>query len=166
MYKLKRLSSEALPAALKRAEHYRLLNEPAQAESICRDVLEQDPDDQHALVTLLLALTDQFGQQPEERAREARDLVSRLRGEYDRAYYNGIICERHARALLRRGAPGNGAVVYDWLHQALEWFEQAEQLRPEGNEDALLRWNACVRTLARYPNARPAAAEEFRPFLE
>ena len=40
---LKRISQAALPAALAKAERYRLLNEPEQAESICRDVLAVEP---------------------------------------------------------------------------------------------------------------------------
>ena len=38
-----------MPAALEKALRYRLLNEPVEAESICRDVLEVDPDNQAAL---------------------------------------------------------------------------------------------------------------------
>src|SRR5579864_3525344 len=57
---LKTLSLEAVPRALAKAERYRLLNEPGEAESICRDALDADPDNQDALVMLLLALTDQF----------------------------------------------------------------------------------------------------------
>ena len=33
----------------------------------------------------------------------------------------------------------------------MELFEQAEALRPPGNDDALLRWNACARMLNRHP---------------
>ena len=59
-FELKTLHAEALPRALEKAERYRLLNEPSEAESICLDVLAIDRDNQAALVTLLLALTDQF----------------------------------------------------------------------------------------------------------
>jgi hypothetical protein len=59
---LKKLSKDAIPRAQERAERYRLLNEPVQAESICLDILEVNPQDQLVLVTLLLAITDQFGQ--------------------------------------------------------------------------------------------------------
>ena len=60
MFDLKRLSTSAIPSALAKAERYRLLNEPGEAESICEDVLQVDPENQKALVTLLLARTDQF----------------------------------------------------------------------------------------------------------
>ena len=60
MFELKRLSDEAIPAALEKALRYRLLNKPAEAESICRDVLQIDPENQEALVVLLLALTDRL----------------------------------------------------------------------------------------------------------
>src|SRR5262245_54777237 len=60
MFDLKALSSEAVPRALAKAERYRLLNEPGEAESICLDALVADPDNQEAIAILLLALTDQF----------------------------------------------------------------------------------------------------------
>ena len=56
----KLISADGIPAALEKATRYRLLSEPLQAESICRDVLAVDPDNQEATVTLLLALTDEF----------------------------------------------------------------------------------------------------------
>ncbi len=58
---LKPISKEAIPQALAKATRYRLLNEPAQAESICRDVLAADPENQEAVYALILALTDRFG---------------------------------------------------------------------------------------------------------
>ena len=45
--------------------------------------------------------------------------------------------------------------AYDWLRHAMEWYEQAEALRPPGNVDAVLRWNSCVRASH---HARPASA--------
>ena len=44
MFQLKSLSMEGITAALDKAERYRLLNEPREAESICLDVLEIDPE--------------------------------------------------------------------------------------------------------------------------
>ena len=61
MFEPKPISIEAIPNALAKAERYRLLNEPREAESICRDVLEVDADNQEAIATLVLALTDQSG---------------------------------------------------------------------------------------------------------
>ena len=46
MSDLKALSREAIPAALEKAERYRLLNEPGEAESICLDILQADPENQ------------------------------------------------------------------------------------------------------------------------
>ena len=57
MSELKKLSKEAIPAALEKAERYRLLNEPGEAESICLDILAIDPENQRAIIMLLLALT-------------------------------------------------------------------------------------------------------------
>src|ERR1700730_10883948 len=98
MYEPKPITKHAVPAALERALRYRLLNEPLEADSICRDVLAVDPDNQEALVTLLLALTDQFDSQFAEALVASKHLLPQLEGEYKRAYYEGIIYERWAKA--------------------------------------------------------------------
>src|SRR5437870_9203638 len=89
---LKSLSLEGIPAALERAQRYRLLNEPSQAESICLDILRADPNNHEATVLLLLALTDQFGEHNQYVAR-SRNLLANLPDEYQREYYGGLICE-------------------------------------------------------------------------
>ncbi|HEX8950195.1 MAG TPA: hypothetical protein VF945_00045, partial [Polyangia bacterium] len=109
MRELKRIRQAALPAALAKAERYRLLNEPEQAESICRDVLAVEPKDQTALVTLLLSLTDQFRAQSTTSVRRAEEVLAQLTDEYQRVYYAGIIRERWALALLAGGDPGRQA---------------------------------------------------------
>ena len=149
MFDLKPLSQEALPAALERATRYRLLNEPAEAESICLDVLRTDPDNQQALVILLLALTDRFSKGYGVSDTQVQELLPRLRGEYERAYYAGIILERKAKAHLHHGGPGAGFDAYELFREAMTWFEKAEKLRPTGNDDALLRWNTCARIITR-----------------
>jgi len=147
MFELKPLSKGAVTAALEKAERYRLLSEAAEAESICRDVLAVEPDNQLALILLVLALTDQFAHGSAHVTNEPWELVPRLRNEYERAYYSGIICERRAKAELRSSGPGAGAQAFETLREALNWFEKAEALRPAGNDDALLRWNTCVRLI-------------------
>jgi hypothetical protein len=164
MYELKRLSKEAVPRALEKAERYRLLNEPTEAESICQDILGVDPENQQALVMLLLALTDQF-----ERGlavKEAREILPRLGDPYERAYYAGIICERQAKARLEHGGPGSGFAVYEWLREAMDWYHKAEGIRPAGNDDAMLRWNTCARTLTRNPRLAAPPRETIEPQLE
>lgn len=156
MFELKRLSREGLEAALQKAERYRLLNEAWQAESICRDVLHVEPDNQRALTCLILALTDQFRTEGMAHTEEARALLPRLSSEYERCYYAGIICERRAMAHLYRSAPGSGDMVYDWLRQAMQWYEKAEALRQPGSDDALLRWNTCARVIDGHDSIRPA----------
>jgi hypothetical protein len=146
MFELKRLSTEAIPAALEKALRYRLLNEPAEAESICHDVLHIEPENQQALIGLLLALTDRFGQGAVGII-QAQEVLSRLHDAYDRAYYAGIICERRAKALLQQGHPGSGHDAYELLHEAMSWYEQAEGIRPPKNDDAILHWNTCARLI-------------------
>ncbi|MBV8212615.1 MAG: hypothetical protein JOZ08_05245 [Verrucomicrobia bacterium] len=158
MFELKRLSSEAIPAALERALRYRLLNEPGEAESICHDVLAIDPENQQALVMLLLAISDRFGKGYGVGVTEAQDVLARLRDEYERAYYAGIICERRAKAQLGNGYPGAGHDAYEFLCEAMTWFEKAETLRPPKNDDALLHWNTCARIIMR--NQLAARADE------
>lgn len=165
MFQLKPLTKEAVGRALEKAERYRLLNEPAQAESICLDILDVDPDESSALVTLLLARTDQFmhGTGSPEAARE---VLPRLREAYERDYYAGIISERSARAVLARAAPGSSFLAYDLLRQAMQDYERAEAIRPPGNDDSLLRWNTCARILNANPQLRPREEERVEQPLE
>jgi len=147
MSDLKPLSREAIPAALEKAERYRLLNEPGEAESICLDVLHADPENQTALITLLLAVTDRFGKGYGVSDTQLKELLSRVKGDYERAYYNGIVAERKAKAKLSQGTPGSRFHAHDGFREAMTWFEKAEALRPAGNDDALLRWNTCARII-------------------
>jgi len=158
MFTLKPLSKDAVPAAIARAERYRLLNEPWQAESICRDVLAVEPDHQAALVLLILALTDQFDRGIS--AKDATDVVAALQGDYERAYYSGIVEERRAMALLRQADYRSGHAVHSLFRHAMEWYEKAELLRPPGNDDSVLRWNTCVRVLRRNPHLGPLQERE------
>ena len=159
---LKTISRESVPAALENAERYRLLNDPEQAESICRDILTVEPTLQEARRVLVLAITDQFATgHGHGGVREARKQIEKLEDEYERAYYTGIVFEREARASLERSMVAH-ATAYAAFRQALEWYEKAEALRPAGNDDALLRWNSCVRTIAR-EHLRPADDEREQP---
>ena len=166
MFDPKPISREGVPRALQKAERYRVINDPTSAESICLDVLAVSPENQQALMTLLLAITDQFGEAPTEGVRRAREVLPRLDDEYKRAYYGGIICERCAKAQLRSGAPRSGEMAYQWLREAMSWYEKAASQRPHGNDDAILRWNTCGRLLARNPHLRPAAEEPVELSLE
>jgi hypothetical protein len=154
MYEPKPISRDGIPSALAKAERYRLLNEPGEAESICLDVLQIEPANQDALVALLLSLTDQF---PHEAgtcaslAARADGVIDHLSDAYDREYYKGIIRERRAKAALQRDSFHSSASAVGWLHEALACFERAESLKPPHNDDAVLRWNACARMLQRLP---------------
>jgi hypothetical protein len=161
-FELKRISPDGIPHALEKAERYRLLNDPAQAESICRDVLAADSDNQDALRAIILALTDQFGEHGSAgSSREAQSYILQLRDEYERAYYTGIVYERETRSYLTRKNVVRSA-AYDGLRHAMEWYERAEALRPPGNVDAILRWNSCVRAIER-ERLEPEAREPELP---
>ena len=165
MFDLKPLSKDAIDAALAKAERYRFLNEPGEAESICLDVLEVDPDNQQAQIGLLLALSDQSAEATGAAAR-AQQIAARLTGEYERLYFSGLVAERRAKAHLQRGGVATGG-AYEWFMDALEYFERAEKIRPPGNDDAILRWNACVRVLRQHPQLQATDTSREEPqFLE
>ncbi|MBX3279164.1 MAG: hypothetical protein KF868_14260 [Acidobacteria bacterium] len=165
MYTLKPLSPEAVLQALEKAHHYRLLNEPFEAQSICLDILDVDPENQHALTTLLLAFTDRISRGFPQGAAQARELLPRLVDEYARAYYAGLISERQAKARLNQAGPGAGFDAYERLLEAMQFYETAESLSTPGNNDAVLRWNACARIIMNNKLV-PRPAEGREPFLE
>ena len=139
---------DAFPGALSKAERYRFLNELWQAESICRDVLAMDPDNQPALILLVLCLTDQFDQG--FNTKEALHIVGTLPNEYHRAYYSGIVHERQAIAVFRKHPDYRSRrQVCRIFQNAMDWYRKAQAIRPAHNDDAVLRWNACVRFLQR-----------------
>jgi tetratricopeptide (TPR) repeat protein len=144
-YVLKRIHPDGVDAALEKADRYRELNQPAEAESICRDVLAIDAGSQLALRILGLSLTDQFGATTAERFAEAQRVFGHLHDPYERAFYTGLAYERQAKAQLGSQLPLRA--VQPLFDQALARYAEAERLRPPGNDDAILRWNSCVRAL-------------------
>lgn len=143
MFELKPLSHDAVSAALEKANRYRLLNEPSAAESIYLDILAIEPDNQEAIKNLVLAMSDRFGKDYAVGDAHINEYVAKLKDEYQRTYYTGIVYERRAKATLAKG----GLQAYELFVQAMEWFERAESMRPEGNEEAILRWNGCARII-------------------
>lgn len=166
MVELKLLSREGIPSALAKGERYRLLGQAWEAEKIYLDVLAFAPDNQEALVGLRLALTDQFDQGVPGTVQPSKDVLPRIQGDYARAYYGGVICERRAKAVLRQSVFGAGHLAYNLLEEARESYERAEDLRPLANDDALLRWNACVRLMLRNPSVEPDSDEQFQPYRD
>ena len=162
MSQLKPIHRDAIPRAFEKAERYRLLNEPFEAESICLDILAIEPNHTQALGCLLLSLTDQFshGAQVVERARA---LLARFSGEYEKAYYSGIISERFAKRKLRDGHPGAKALAFGCLNEAMAAYEKAEKLAPTGNDDAVLRFNACVRMIEHHGLTAPLEGDYEQP---
>ena len=95
---LKPISRAGIPEAITKAELYRYLNEPGEAESICRDILAIEPNNQAAVRLLGLALTDQFKGELSDRESEAEALFQSLSNEYERTYHCGLLHERRAKA--------------------------------------------------------------------
>jgi tetratricopeptide (TPR) repeat protein len=158
-YNLKSITKSGIPEATAKVELYRYLNEPEEAESICRDILAIDPQHQLALRLLGLTITDQFLGIAADRHREAEEIFQRLANPYERHYYTGLLCERRAKAQLRVGQQPHALLPL--IERALICFAEAEKIRPKGNDDSILRWNSCVRLL-QSPNL--AWDEEFAAF--
>ncbi len=148
MLEPRQIRPESVSIAIKQAHHYRLLNEPALAESICRDVIAAAPENEDAWVTLLLALTDQFDSRMGAAFDQANQILDHFSGEYRRYYYSGLITERWARAQLRSGLPIES--VENWIRKAMSAFMLASELAPADDPNPILRWNSCVRLLNQY----------------
>ena len=141
---------------MEKATRYRLLNEPLEAESICRDVLAVDPENQVAMVTLLLAVTDEFDKEPGGTLNDAQALLPKIQDEYERVYYEGIINERWGNAQLSKTAQTS----VGWYRAAMRCYAKAEELSKADNDDAVLRWNTCVRVIERYDFAPDAMTHD------
>lgn len=163
---LKTISKVAIPGALEKARHYRLLNQPWQAESICRDILSTEPDNQQVIYTLILAMTDQFEGKFKRKLSQAVEEVNKLTDEYNIEYCSGLIYERQGTAAFKRKTPRAGYIAYEYLVRAMEHYENAEKIRPSSNDESILRWNACVRFLNQ--NKLKSSPEESgsQPFLD
>lgn len=157
-FDLKSISVESIPEALAKVERYRLLNEPTLAESICLDILAIVPDHQQALVSLLLARTDQFDLQLPASA--AQDILARIKGDYEQEYYAGIIWERVGHSRIRQAGGGEGASAYHALREAMTHYEKAMDFASPGNDDAILRWNTCARVIMQNSDVRPLPDED------
>jgi len=149
-HKLKSISKAGIPEALAKVELYRYLNEPEEAESICRDILAVDPEHQLARRMLGLAITDQFIGATTDRYTEVHSIFQTLRDPYERFYYTGLLFERRAKAQLTVGYAPH--ILLPLVHEAMRCFAEAEKIRPAGNDDSILRWNRCVRLLESRPD--------------
>jgi len=144
-HNLKPISRAGIAEANSKVEVYRYLNEPGEAESICRDILAIEPDNQPSLRLLGLSITDQFKGETSDRYTEAENIFRSLTDPYNRVYHLGLLHERKAKAQLRAGRSPHA--VLPVFETAMSYFEEAEKIRPPNNDDAILRWNRCVRLL-------------------
>jgi hypothetical protein len=161
----KQLGKEAIPAAIEKAKQYRLLNEPSAAQSICLDILEVEPDNQEALVIIILAMTDRLTRDYSVDNSQINTYLEKLTDDFQKAYYTGIVYERRAKAILKKGASGSEATVYELFRQAMEWFDKAENLSDDQNDNAILRYNHCLRMINANGIAPPKRSHDF-DFIE
>ena len=157
-FELKSISEQSIPEALAKVERYRLLNEPSLAESICLDILAIVPDHQQALISLLLARTDQFHSHANVKA--AHQVLEQIKGGYEQSYYHGIIWERLGNARIRYGGSEASASAYHALREAMDHYEKAMTFAIPGNDDAILRWNTCARAIMQNPDIGPTPEKE------
>ena len=153
MFALKALSHEGVASALAKAEHYRLLKRTGRSGEHLPRYSRHRARNQQALICLVLAQSDQI-------ARDSRSFhsalatVQKLQGSTSVPITAGIVWERRAKALDAERGRGTHHSVYEWVVKALDCFAQAERLRPAGNDDAVLRWNTCVRFLTQSSKPR------------
>src|SRR5207245_9796248 len=134
-YQLKSISKAGIPEAIAKVELYRYLNEPEEAESICLDILEVDPEHQLARRMLGLAITDQFIGAASDRYLEVQSIFQGLRDPYEQLYYTELLHERHAKTQLLVGyAPHT---LLPLVQEAIRCVANAAQLRPAGHADGL-----------------------------
>jgi tetratricopeptide (TPR) repeat protein len=160
---LKRLADKNLGAAITLAKHYRDLNQPEEAESICRDVLEVAPADVDALRTLGLVLTDRFKTEWVSLFDEACAVFKKLPSEFERAYYVGIAWERYAKAQLESGRAHNAIHAFE---EAMQRYEEASALASKDDPAPILHYNRCVRALTTHPELARASAVPHQPKYE
>ena len=108
VFNLKPLSRDAVPAALIKAERYRLLNEPGEAESICLDILQVDPANRDATVMLRAGAHRSVSARLVVRCRLARRRTGgrTARRRTSRAITPGSSASGSAKAILQRDRYG------------------------------------------------------------
>jgi len=123
------------------------------------DILVADPENQIAQRLLGLTITDQFEGQTSDRYGEAEKMFQNLSDPYERFYYLGLLQERRAKAQMRAGRPAQ--MLIGSFQEAMRCFEEAEKIRPPRNDDAVLRWNRCVRLLEKIGEVEGESLESF-----
>jgi len=161
MAEIKPLPRNDVEAVLSLAGKCRAAGESEAAESMCLDALELEPDNQAVLVLLLLARTDLIDRGLPRWVERARQVLPRLTGAYDQAYYAGLICERQARYMLLQRGSRSGSIAWEWFQFALEHYAEASRIDPERLEP-VLRSNSCERLVSgnRYCAPGPSDREE------
>ncbi len=140
------IHQDTIGAVLDKARQYRSLLEPELAISICLDVFAVDENNQDALVIYILAMTDLYNHANAKVCPQTiNESIAKLTSEFERTYYTGITLERKARALLKNAM--SRSFAYNLFIQAIKIYDQAQQIAPKQRDDAILRYNACVRTI-------------------
>ena len=102
----------------------------------------------------------------EKAINEAKELCQNLESDYEKVYYRGIISERYGKVALKRSTPRAKYIAYEHYRDAMIFFEKAQEIHPEGNQDAVLRWNACVRAIKEFKIEPAPDQDRSLSFLE
>ncbi|SMN10738.1 hypothetical protein SPBRAN_913 [uncultured Candidatus Thioglobus sp.] len=141
------IHKDSIDTVLDKARQYRSLLEPELAISICLDVFAVDENNQAALVIYILAMTDLHTHtNVKVPTKNITDSIAKLKSEFERTYYTGITLERKARALMKNAM--SRSFAYNLFVEATKLYDAAQQLAPKHCDDSILRYNACVRTIA------------------
>ena len=93
-------------------------------------------------------------------ATAAQEILAQIKGDYEKAYYAGIIWERVGHMRIRQVGTGGGASAYHALREAMTDYESAMNFASPGNDDAILRWNTCARVIMQNPEIRPLSEDD------
>lgn len=155
----------AVPAALRRALRHLLLQEPAEAEVLCREVLRFDPANPRAATLLIRSLARQIRGLRTPEVALALEALALLPSAEERSYHSGLICEAQGRAVLEQGGPASGFRAFDSLHEAMRWYARVLEAGSVRSGEAGVRWQACAFLIQRH-RLVGETEDAGEPFLE
>ncbi len=137
------IHKNTINSALDKAKQYRLLLEPELAVSICLDIFNIDKKHQETIIVYILALSDNLSKQKNDT--KIFDAIKLLTSEYHKKYYTGIYHERKALSLMKGNM--SASFAYNLFTKAMDFYKQAIEISADDNDDAILRYNSCIRII-------------------
>ena len=147
MTELKLIAPKDVPQTIDMAAQCRLRGDDVVAESMCMDVLSQEPENQIALEVLLRIFADRIAVGDKSALADARHVLPKLGDPGTHAFCNALIYEAQARRLTSRSDLPAAAAAQELFSFAVEQFEQAADAAKDPLESHL-RANACLRAMS------------------